>query len=165
MQSWLEYGGHHHDPHAEVCGSKIASHRGEYGPDSVPSTDVAGFDTVLRDHGGIDASIRVSQVDTSFQSLTYCILSSKPLSNFHNHYVTKTYLKEGAYAPAQSSKKPLRGDICTTLFEMMVDWEITTVFKYLGGIQEGRSRIKPGGVVAKPISALLRHPGATYRRP
>jgi hypothetical protein len=40
-----------------------------------------------------------------------------------------------------------------------VDWERTTVFKYSGGIQEGRSRIKPGGVVVKPISALLRHPG------
>ena len=138
MQSWLEYGGHHHDPHAEVCGSKIASHRGEYGRDSVPSTDVAGSGTYLRDHGGIDASIRVSQVDTSFQSLTYCILSSKPLNNFHNHYVMKTYLKEGAYAPAQSSKKPLRGDICTTLFEMLVDWETTAVFTY-SGMSSGKS--------------------------
>ena len=43
-----------------------------------------------------------------------------------------------------------------------MDWETTTVFKYSGGIQEGRSQIKPGGVVVKPISALLRHPGATY---
>ena len=61
----------------------------------------------------IDASIRASQVDTSFQSLTYDIVSSKPLSRFHIDLALFSYLKEYDYVAIVDSTTLLRRNGCT----------------------------------------------------